>query len=119
MNKTYEELQDELHMCHERIAELEEREQALAAHLEGIGTLVAEVMASDTEFMADWDKLAELTLNGSPAEALARRDAAKQAEGADLFADSWGWGEFRPDEVDVRKWAASLRRQAEAAHETP
>ncbi|RUR52745.1 hypothetical protein [Vreelandella populi] len=85
-----------------------EREQALAT-----------VIANIAEYMQDqwpgaYSKLYEKFGEVPAKDIRDKRDLLKQAEGADLFADNWGWGEFRPDEDDVRKWANDKRRQDEA-----
>lgn len=53
MNKTYEELQDELHMCHEHLSAALEREQALINAAKRF--INATIACDDVDVASDYD----------------------------------------------------------------
>lgn len=83
MNKTDEELQDELHMCHEALAASHEKQQALAAHVELFVEFVKYVHKSvkqNGEYAPLITQEMDELLKATPTTSLARRDLIKQAE---------------------------------------
>lgn len=116
MDQLYTDTLTELEQAKVRIAELEEREAALAAHVELSNKLMLEariVMDDFNEKQYTVSQNIRKHMGSLPSTSLARRDLINQAHGIADFAFTWDW-ERAPNRKDMRQTASFLRQQAEA-----